>query len=124
MPNEFTLTGILDYSDSEGTKFALSVLEKKISITTKKFIHAKPSIGTSEEALDLGELSGALGMCIAINWDSTNYCEIRMATGAANDHIRLNAGEFAIFRFGSDVTAPFAIANTAAVQLEYAIFAP
>jgi len=122
--NEFTLNASLAYEDSESADLLLSVVDKLVSITTKKFIHAKQSIGTSEEAIDLGELTAPLGWAIFINRDSTNYLEIRSGSGAANDVIRLNAGEFALFRFGSDVTAPYAIANTAACQLEYAIFAP
>lgn len=124
MANEFTLNASLAYEDSESADLLLSVVDKLVSITTKKFIHAKQSIGTSEEAIDLGELTAPLGWAIFINRDSTNYLEIRSGSGAANDVIRLNAGEFALFRFGSDVTAPYAIANTAACQLEYAIFAP
>lgn len=119
MANEFVLNGSVAYDDSEGTEFALEIVDKLASITTKKFVHHKQNVGTTEEALDLGELTVAGGLAICINRDSTNYVELRSATGASNDVIKILAGEFAIFRWGSDVTAPYAIANTAAVQLEY-----
>lgn len=120
MANEITLSGTLEYEDSELSEAILAITGKLASVSTKKFIHHKQNVGITEEALDLGELT-ALGWSMFVNRDSTNYVEIRSATGAGNDIIKLLAGEFALFRFGSDVTAPFAIANTAAVQLEYVI---
>jgi hypothetical protein len=54
--------------------------------------------------------------------DATNYVSIRPATGAANA-VELKAGEFSgPFRLARTATAPFAIANTASVSLEYWIF--
>ena len=124
MANELTLNGSLAYEDSEDADELLSVVDKVVNVTTKKYVKAKQSIGTSEEAIGLGELSAPLGWALFINRDTTNYLEIRSGSGASNDVIRLNAGEFALFRFGSDVTAPYAIANTAACVLEYMIVAP
>ena len=64
----------------------------------------------------------SLGWAMFKNLDPTNYLEIRMATGASNDHIRIPPGKTAgPFWFGSDVTAPYAIANTAVCMLEYLI---
>lgn len=124
MANEFTLSGSIAYDDAEDTDFSIAVTNKLATITTKRYTRGKVSVATTETALDLGTLSAPFGLAMFINRDTTNYVEIRMATGAANDHIRINAGEFALFRFGSDVTAPYAIANTAAVQLEYCVWAP
>jgi hypothetical protein len=77
------------------------------------------SIGTSEEAIDLGEIS-TLGWILAVNLDNTNYVEIRLGTGASNDCIKLPAkGGLALFHAGSDMTAPYAIANTAACLVEF-----
>ena len=120
MANELTLSASLAYEDSEGADEVLAIAEKIASVSTKKYVKAKQNIGTSEEAIGLGEVT-SLGFSIFINRDSTNYLELRSGTGAANDIIRINAGEFAMFRWGSDVTAPFAIANTAACQMEYMI---
>jgi hypothetical protein len=47
-----------------------------------------------------------------------------MATGASNDHVRLDARGVAFFKFGSDVTAPYVIANTAEVLVKYKIWPP
>jgi hypothetical protein len=110
----------LKYDDDEDTTLSLSLGDIKFDITTKKHQWCKHNIGITEEALKLGELT-ALGWCLFLNRDDTNYVEIRSATGAANDIIKVPAGGGALFHFGSDVSAPFAIANTAACQTEYLI---
>lgn len=123
MANEFDLSFTLAYDNKLGTEFTIALANILRSQATKKFVHHYQNIGITEEALDLGELS-SLGWCVAINWDETNYLELRSATGASNDIIRVDPLAFAVFRWGSDVTAPFAIANTATCNLEYWIFAP
>jgi hypothetical protein len=120
LANELTLNASLAYEDAEDADIALAMVNILANVTTKKFIHAKQSIGTTEEAIDLGEVT-SLGWSLFINRDSTNYLELRSATGAGNDIIKIPAGKFAMFHWGSDVTAPFAIANTGACQLEYII---
>ena len=117
MANELTLAASLSYADAEDADEILAIAEKFANVSTKKYVKFKQAIGTSEEAIGLGEVT-SLGWAFFINRDATNYLEIRSGTGASNDIIKLLAGEFAMFRFGSDVTAPFAIANTAACQLE------
>jgi hypothetical protein len=82
----------------------------------------KQIIGVAEEALQLGELSGAtLGYAVFVNLDSVNFVEIRVATGSTK-FIKLKPGEVACFRFGSGVTAPFAIADTAPCLLRFKIW--
>lgn len=82
-------------------------------------IHNTQQIGTSEEAIVMGDVSTP-GWAWFKNLDDTNYVEIRPATGVA-DLLRLNPGEECVFRFAADATAPFAIANTGAVYIEYVI---
>ncbi len=120
MANEIRVSGQLVYDDSEGSDEFLQLAETLFTITTKKYQKCKHNIGTSEEAIKLGELT-TLGWMLFKNLDSTNYVELRDATGAANDIVKVPPLGFAIFHFGSDVTAPFAIANTAACQCEYLI---
>lgn len=101
--------GIIDEALSKsGVRFDWS------GTKTTKHIQA---VGTSEEAIDLGEIA-TLGYFMAINLDNTNYVELRSATGAGNDIIRLDAkGGLCLLRWGSDVTAPFAVANTASCNV-------
>jgi len=120
MANEITISGSITFNETDETA---AVTALNASMTGTRFTHNRQSIGTTEEALALGELSGAsFGWFWAKNLDSTNYLEIRSGTGASNDIIKLKAGEFCLFRFGSDVTAPYAIANTAACLLEFRIY--
>jgi hypothetical protein len=122
MANELTVYASVAYEDSEGTEHpAFGVAGDSVSVTTKKFVSGKVSVGTTEEAIPLGEVS-SLGYAVFKNLDSTNYVELRMASGASNDHIKIAAGEACCFRFGSDVSAPYLIANTAACQVEYRIY--
>jgi hypothetical protein len=123
LADEFTLNASLAYSDSEGSEEIMSIVDVLRSISTKLFVKHKQNIGITEEALDLGGLA-SLGWAFFKNLDETNYVELRSATGAGNDIIRIDPLCCAFFRFGSDVSAPFAIANTATVQLEYVIYAP
>lgn len=119
MANEITLTGSLVYEDSELADEFLQILEKQITISTKKYVKAKQNIGTSEEAIGLGEVT-SLGWAMFINRDSTNFIQLRTAT-SGTAFAKITAGSFALFRFGSGITAPYAIADTAACQMEYLI---
>lgn len=80
-------------------------------------------IGTSEEALSIAPLTTVAG-CVAYfeNLDDTNYVEIRDASGASNDILKLKPGEGYPIRFGSDVVTPYAIANTDTVKLKFKIW--
>lgn len=102
--------------EKDGSKLSES-LSKTVDVAGKQLVHHRQSVGTAAEALDLGEVTAG-GYCLAINRDPTNFVEIR-PTSTAVDTIRLKAGELACFRLSADATAPNAIADTAAVQLEY-----
>lgn len=72
--------------------------------------------------IPLGSVT-SLGWAMFKNNDSTNYVDI-LVTTSGTDILRLYPGEVALFRFGSGVTAPAAIAHTATVLLQYLILAP
>jgi hypothetical protein len=120
MASEFTVSGSLSYLDSENTLAFLQQVGFTDSITTKQFVHNKQNIGTTEEAIKLGELA-TIGWAFFKNLGST-VCEIRTGTGGTKI-ITLRAGGLALFYFGSGVTAPYAISTSSANQVEYVIFA-
>lgn len=123
MSQEFTIGASIAYQDDEGSDVLAAVSDLVATISTKKFIHNKIEVGTSEEALPLGEVA-TLGWAFFKNLDETNYLELRSATGSGNDIIKIGPGLSAgPFHFGSDVTAPYAVANTAPCKLEYWIWA-
>ena len=119
MSRELTINASAVYEDSEGTNESLSIEDFIGNVSTKKYIKGKVSVGTSEEAIPLGEVA-SLGWAVFKNLDGTNYVEIRKGTGG-DDIVKLPPGGVALFYFGSDVTAPYWIANTAACQCEFFI---
>lgn len=126
MANELSFNLTIAYADSEGSSLPFQVVDYLQSVSTKKFAHNKQNIGTSEEAILLGEVT-SLGYAIFMNWDLTNYVELRIAT-ASTKFATLKAATsstapgFWCGFIGSGITAPYAIANSAACQVEYCIW--
>ena len=119
MANEITVNASLAYADSEGTEDSLAVVNFLKTVATKLTNHHKQSIGTTEVAINLAGLTTP-GFMIAINRDATNFVELRVATGGAK-FARLDPGGVALVRLGSGAQVPFAIADTAACQVEFLI---
>lgn len=119
MADEFTISVSVEYDDGESTSFVAGVTDHQENISSKKFIHGKVSVGTSEEAFSLGEVTTAGGFYVIKNLDYTNYVEARSASGAGNDIGKILPGGIMVGRWGSDVSAPYVIADTAACQVEY-----
>ena len=119
MANEITLSASLAITKNDDDDDDLSVVAAQFNQTANTTLKGKVSVATSEQALSLP--AGTLGWAIFRNLDYTNYLEIRSATGSSNDIIKIPARGVAMFHFGSDVTAPYAIANTAACILQFLI---
>lgn len=79
----------------------------------RKVSKHEQTIGTSEEAILLGDITPPC-WCYMKNNDATNYVSIRPATAAVN-MIKLEPGEAWCGRM--EAAAPFAIADTASVPL-------
>ncbi len=120
MANEVTLNASLAYEDTVDELEALAVANFMATVGTTKFIDNKQSIGTSEEAIILGEVTTP-GWSIFINRDPTNYIELRVSTGGAKFATLHAGGGFAIVFLGSGAQVPFAIANTLACLMRYRI---
>ena len=120
MAREFTINGSLAYEDDENTDASLQIVDLIASIATKIYSKFKKNIGITEEALPLGEVA-APGWCLIINRDETNFVNLRVATAGAI-FAKLKPGECALLRLGSGAAAPYAIADTAACQVEGLIF--
>jgi len=116
MSKELHAAGRMVYDDGD-VRVSLDKGVLKIDSTGKQVVHHVQEIGTSEEALDVGDI-GTLGWIIFYNQDITNYVELRPGTGVA-DFLRIEKREFSgPMRLAQDATL-YAIANTAAVKLEY-----
>jgi len=125
MADELTITlsvqfdkGSLDYTFPATAPAAVTITGDDMVLHTQE-------IGTSEEAIILGDvdISANTGAWfVGINRDTTNYIEIRPGTGVA-DMIRMEPGEPCFFKIPPTATAPFAVADTAACKLEYMLVA-
>lgn len=118
MASEIVVTQAL-VARKGGTVVGLDLGQVSITWTGNNFLQNRQTVGTTEEALVLGDC-GAGGWVIMVNRDATNYVKVRAATGAA-DLVRVRAGEGALFRLDAGATAPFVIADTAPCELEYVL---
>lgn len=96
------------------------------TVTGTNSVHQRQTIPTDASgtaiSLGVGGTGGiaTLGYGIFVNRDATNYIELMTAVSGTKI-AKLFPGEVAMFRFGSGVTAPAAIANSTACLLEYLI---
>lgn len=87
-----------------------------------RYVSGIQTIGVTPEVLSVGELSGSLGYCFIKNTDPSNF--ITVGDNAANELIKIKAGEIALFRFDDTITAalpPKLTADTAGVDIEYIV---
>lgn len=92
---------------------------RNFTFSGSRHIDTIHNVGTSEEAMKLGEL-GSLGWGFLYNMDATNYVQILTGT-SGTAMLKFKAGEGYPFRFGSGVTAPYIIANTGACNVRYVL---
>lgn len=78
------------------------------------------SVGTSEATITFDTNVADAGYLVLINRDDTNYVEIGFATTVYV--MKLKAGESAVLRLAPSVSAIYAKANTAAIELQYKLF--
>lgn len=121
MANDLIGSAGLYYGDEEGSKIDMLLANLVLSSTVKKFVRAKQSIQTgTEEPIKIGELT-SLGWAMFINRSTTGTIHLKRAVGVAA-FASLKPGEFAVFRFYSDITAPYAVAEDAVSNLDFLIF--
>lgn len=123
MADEMIFSASMQYEDAFGVSFGMSVTEARKSITSKKPIVLVQNIGITEEAITLGDVSTPV-YAFFRNLDPTNFVELRVATGGAK-FARLDPDSNAdgknfpcCLRLGSGATAPYAIADTAACNIQ------
>ena len=119
MANEITLSTRLKRVKN-GRTAERGTLGLSVDASGDQYQGGIQTIGTSEEALILGDVAAG-GYCWIKNLDSTNFVSFRSGTGAT-DFMELLPGEEACFRLSRSATAPYAIADTAAVDIEVLLF--
>ena len=121
MASELTLSGLtIAFTKSGSPSVSLSPASLSITVAGAQIMDNVQNVGTTEEAILLGDVAAG-GIVFAQNLDSTNFVSIRSGTGATN-LIRINPGEWALFRLSGDASAPFAIADTAGVNVRFLRF--
>lgn len=119
MANELSLSGLtIAFTKANCPSVDLVAGSLSITVSGTQIMDNVQAVGfAAEEAILLGDV-GTGGYWFVQNMDATNFVKLRAATGAT-DFIRLNAGEWAIFRTSADATAPYAIADTAACNVRF-----
>lgn len=124
MASELTVAASVEISFDNGEiQDSLSILDADTvrTITTQLYHSTIQSVGTTEEALLLGDVSSR-GVCLLINLDSTNYIEVKTGT-SGTIFAKLwprgtsNGINFCFLHLGSGAQSPFVIANTAACRM-------
>lgn len=124
MANEASITAVLTFAKNGMEPFSRAVVGKLASVAGNLGIYNPGlSVLTSETVIGLGALSAPLGLAWFHNLDAVNYLEIKTAA-SGTVILKLLAGEACVVRLGSGLSAPVAIANTAACLLEYLILSP
>ena len=119
MADEITLTYKLSLSNGD-LKRSKSISSKKSDQATKGLAAGAQTIGTTHEALALGDLTTPRFGHIT-NLDTSNYVELGVdVSGAFHAFMRLDPGESLPLKLAA--TAPYAKANTASVILEYELW--
>lgn len=120
MADELKISLKMDFAKSnrQVSTSDMGAIGLEFDVSGTEYVRLTQSIGTSAEAIDLGQDIGTAGYMFVKNRDATNYVTIRMGSSGA-DVIKLKAGEVALFRLAA--STPYAIADTAACVIEYII---
>lgn len=121
MASELTVTSALSGSKAFSLK-SLQISAIQPTLTGSKFVQATQSIPTTAGGvvINLGPLSN-VGWFLIVNRDATNFVSIYNAVSGTK-FAKLLPGECVMGRFDTGITAPAAIADTAACLIEYLIF--
>lgn len=123
MANEILASGSLSYTNVAKGISNLSLTEQPsyFTITGYEAQSSTMNVPTTAggTAIPLGSV-GTIGWCFFKNLDPTNYLDI-LTAASGTAFLRLLPGEFAICRLTPAITAPAALAHTAATLLQYLI---
>lgn len=128
MANELTVNCSLEYESEDGPTFPVEPAEAvKITLATDKPLFTIQTVSTSEEAIELGDISSR-AICLLENLDTTNYIEIKVGTGGAIFAKLFPKGSaaginFCLLSLGSGAQSPFAIANSGDCKMAISVFA-
>lgn len=114
MADEIKLSSLVSFAKG-GRSAEFGLLGQEIDMAGTDYVRATQTIGTTAEALMTGDMGNCGVLCIK-NLDATNFVNLRAGSGGA-DVAKIKAGECFTLRLATNT--PFAIANTAPVEVEY-----
>jgi hypothetical protein len=96
-------------------------LEKLVSIVgaAHRYVSGIISVDLTNEALDVEDIS-TVGLVLLRNLDATNFVVVTDGLLATTYTVRMNAGEFALFRAGSNTIV--LKADSLACNVQYVVF--
>ena len=116
MANEITYNIFFDVTKG-GAKFSRSTGAVNITVAGSHVAAGTQAVGfAAAEALEKGDITTP-GMLYIHNMDGTNYVEVGYDDTGFKPTVRINAGEYALFRCTQ--TTPQVKADTGAVNIEY-----
>lgn len=119
MANEITVTGSISVDEASIIQaIAESAVSFDLATTPTKYVDHIQEIGTSEEAIDMGDITTP-GWFFAKNLDAVNFIELYAAT-AETAFAKLLPSEFIMGKLAA--TAPFAKADTAVCLLRWFLY--
>ena len=115
MAQEIMLRAALSFAKS-GRAVSADSLDIVVDMAGTKGLDTVQTVGTTEEALVLGEVTAASTHYWIKNLDATNPVDLKPATGGTVT-TRILPGRVAMGQFGPSVSAPFVQAITAPVDI-------
>jgi hypothetical protein len=122
MANELTINVSAEYLDADDIAASIEVANYVRTLTTKKVLKTKQTVGITEEALVLGDVS-TVGFIMLVNRDDTNFVEVKDGVGGTIVGKMFPGEMYGPVRLGSGMQAPYLIANTAECEVEVFITA-
>jgi hypothetical protein len=126
MADELTLSARVRYEKSDAA-LSRDLTERSFSVSGTPFLDQVQTVGTSEETVDLGDVTAG-GVCIVENLDTSNYVELTPSSAGSKLVILYPKGgtrlNWAIFVLSPNVSSFRGQANTGACNVRFTIFPP
>lgn len=124
MTNTLAANVSVRYTAADAPDITIGAKQFSLTLTSALRVQGVQNIGTTYEAIDLATMASDGGPAYFFNRDDTNFVEIGREISAAFEAFAKIPPLTGAFLPGVSDKDLFAKADTATVDLEYAIFAP
>jgi hypothetical protein len=112
MAGELLISANLYFKKSGAT--VSRAIRKAVTVTGDAYTHDVQTIAETETVVAQGADTGTPGYILIINLAAANYVKVGSTTGVYD--IRINAGEFALYRHNSATIYAIAVGGTALIE--------